>query len=169
MLDRKIFIDLSKVTKCSVGRRRPPPQENPTLVLGGVGIQEQHAVFETNDKTTTLKPLAESALEFIFVNGVQLKSMKPVTLKPNDRVIFGTGSCFLFRNQDRKDQATIQDTPEAPITNEFAMKEKMDNENKKEAERKEKERLAQELETQQKMQAIHMKMEQERKQAEMER
>lgn len=38
MLDRKIFIDLSKVTKCSVGRRRPAPEENPTLVLGGVGI-----------------------------------------------------------------------------------------------------------------------------------
>jgi hypothetical protein len=37
----------------------------------------------------------------------------------------------------------MEDTPENPVTIEFAMKEKMDNENINEAKRKEKERLAQ--------------------------
>jgi len=38
MLDRKIFIDLSKVTKATVGRKQRDDVPNPTLVLGGVGI-----------------------------------------------------------------------------------------------------------------------------------
>lgn len=67
-------------------------------MLGGIGVQSQHAQFDTNDKQTTLKPLSEEALKFIYVNGEKLKSMKAVVLKPNDRIIFGTGSCFLFRN-----------------------------------------------------------------------
>ena len=98
MLDRKIFIDLSKVTSASVGRKQHDSSKNPTLVLGGIGIQDQHAVFQTNDKETVLKPLSEAALDFIFINGRKIKGMKPVVLKPNDRIIFGTGSCFLFRN-----------------------------------------------------------------------
>ena len=85
MLDRKIFFDLSKVTTASVGRK-----------------QEHHATFETSDKGTFLKPLSEPALEFIFINGKKITGMKPVQLKPNDRIIFGTGSCFLFRNDDKK-------------------------------------------------------------------
>lgn len=169
MLDRKIFIDLSKVTNATVGRKHKIPDENPTLILGGIGVQDQHACFETNDKQTLLKPLSEAALQFIFVNGEQLKSMKPVVLKPNDRVIFGTGSCFLFRNQDRAKDAKIQDTPENPITNEFAMKEKLDNENKAEAARKQKEREAQEAETEKKMKELHDKMEAERVQQEADR
>jgi hypothetical protein len=109
-----------------------------------------------------LKPLSEGALAFIFINGEKLKNMKPVVLKPNDRIIFGTGSCFLFRNQDRSSDAKIQDTPENPITNEFAMKEKLDNENISEAKRKKKEREAQEAETEKKMNELHDKMEKER-------
>jgi len=38
MLDRKIFIDLSKVTKATVGRKNKNLDENPTLVLGGIGV-----------------------------------------------------------------------------------------------------------------------------------
>jgi hypothetical protein len=58
-------------------------------------------VFETTENGTYLKPLSEAALPFIFVNGHKLKGMKPVLLEANDRIIFGTGSCFLFRNQDK--------------------------------------------------------------------
>jgi len=88
--------------------------------------------------------------------------MKGVVLKPNDRVIFGTGSCFLFRNQDNAANAEIQDTPDKPITHEFAMKEKLDKENAAEAERKAAEKAQQELETEMKMKALHDKMEAER-------
>jgi hypothetical protein len=51
--------------------------------------------------------LSESALPFIFVNGHKLKGMKPVLLEANDRIIFGTGSCFLFRNQDKAQNSKI--------------------------------------------------------------
>ena len=52
MLDRKIFLDLSKIKSATVGRRTGDPSQNPTLVLGGVGIEPRHAVFETDDKKT---------------------------------------------------------------------------------------------------------------------
>lgn len=97
MLDRKIFIDLSKQTKCSVGRKNHQG-ENPTLVLGGIGVQQEHACFETTDKETKLKPLCKDAVKYCFINGEALKGTSAVTLKANDRVIFGTGSVFLFRN-----------------------------------------------------------------------
>jgi hypothetical protein len=98
MLDRKIFIDLSKVTKCSIGRKNP--NGNPTLVLGGIGIQQEHACFETDGKKTILKCLSKEAVRFTYINGEKLTSDKPVTLKANDRIIFGTSSCFIFRNED---------------------------------------------------------------------
>jgi len=163
MLDRKIFFDLSKITTCNIGRKRHGEEAQPEIVLGGVGVQENHAVFETTDAGTLLKPLSEAALPHTFVNGKPLKDMKGVMLKPNDRIIIGTGSCFLFRNQDKADQAEIQDTPEKPITHEFAMKEKMELENAAEAERRAAEKAQQELETEMKMKALHDKMEAERK------
>ena len=170
MLDRKIFIDLSKVTSCSVGRRTGDPTNDPTLVLGGIGIEQQHALFETDAKKgTTIKALSESAAKFIFINGEALKNSKPVTLKPNDRIIFGTSSCFLFRNQDKKAEAKVQDTPEEPITNEFAMKEKLDNSNKAEAAQKEQERLKMEEETAKKLGELNSKMDAERAKQEAER
>lgn len=98
MLDRKIFFDLSKITTCSAGRRQADQAQNPNIVLGGVGVQDKHACFETTDKGTTIKALSKEACAHIYVNGVALKDVKPVTLKPNDRIIFGTASAFLFRN-----------------------------------------------------------------------
>lgn len=98
MLDRKIFFDLSKITSCKIGRKRHGEEAQPEVVLGGVGVQQDHAVFETTDKGTMLKPLDKSALPHTYINGKPLSDMKGVMLKPNDRIIFGTGSCFLFRN-----------------------------------------------------------------------
>ena len=50
--------------------------------------------------------------------------MDPVTLTPNDRIIFGQSSVFLFRNKDKESAGQeIVDTPENPVTFEFAMKE----------------------------------------------
>lgn len=63
----------------------------------------------------------------------------------------------------------MEDTAENPVTIEFAMKEKMDNENIHEAKRKEKERLAQQAETDKKLGELNEKMELERKQAESDR
>lgn len=119
MLDRKIFIDLSKITKCTIGRKNQ--NENPTLVLGGIGIQQDHACIETDGKKTVIKPLSKEAVKYIYINGEKLTSEKSITLKANDRIIFGTGTCFIFRNEDCAAASEIQDTKENPVTFEFAM------------------------------------------------
>ena len=58
MLDRKVFIDLSKVTDAKVGRKQPNPEQNPSIVLGGIGIQSEHATFITDANCTKLVPLS---------------------------------------------------------------------------------------------------------------
>ena len=39
MLDRKIFVDLTKHQIAKVGRKQPNPDDNPEITLGGIGIQ----------------------------------------------------------------------------------------------------------------------------------
>ena len=126
MLDRRILFDLTKHTKATVGRKNKDSSKNPVILLGGISIQEQHAVFETNNNVTTLKALCKEAQEFITVNGVPLKNLNPVTLKPNDRIVFGTDKPFLFKHTANDAKASKPDTSDAPITFEFAMKEKFD-------------------------------------------
>lgn len=60
MLDRKIFFDLSKHTKCKVGRKKASGEDH-QIVLGGVGIQNDHAIFETSGGETKLKALDKEA------------------------------------------------------------------------------------------------------------
>ena len=49
MLDRKICVDLSVKNPATVGKPNMADQsKNPTVVLGGTGIQEQHAALEFN-------------------------------------------------------------------------------------------------------------------------
>jgi len=107
MLDRKIFFDLSKLTKCKVGRKQLEGKEEPNIMLGGVGVQENHAIFETAGGKTTVKPLSNEAVPYIFINGEALKANKPVTLVANDRVIFGSGSVFLYRHEDEAANAKV--------------------------------------------------------------
>ena len=152
LLDRKIFIDLSKQNKASVGRKQIDASQNPDIVLGGIGIQSQHCIFETDDNKTQIKPLNDAAVNQIWVNGEKLTSQSPYTLKPNDRVIFGTGSVFLFRNQLRDAESGPRvDSPEDPITYEFAMSEKMANEEKEQMARAEEEKKKAEEEAAAKM------------------
>jgi len=108
MLDRRIFFDLSKHTACDIGRKKHGDDaKDPLIVLGGVGVQENHAVFTTTSKGTTLKPSCKEAVQYIFINGLPMTSDKAVTLKANDRVIFGTGSVFLFRHEDQASKAEV--------------------------------------------------------------
>lgn len=46
-----------------------------------------------------------------------------MTLKPNDRIVFGTGSVFLFKHDAREKDATRADTLENAITYETALRE----------------------------------------------
>ena len=110
-----------------------------------------------------MKPLSKEAVPYIFINGQPIKSEAAVTLQANDRIVFGTGSVFLFKHEEKAKSSPVQDTKENPITHEFAMKEKLDFENQAEAERRKAEREAQEAETAKKMQELADKMEAERK------
>lgn len=121
ILNRKIFVDLSKHTSADVGRKAG--DHRPICELGGVGIQVKHATFETSGNSTKLVPVCDAAVEHITLNGKKLTSMTPVELKPNDRIIFGNGSIFLYKNNDRGGES-MSDNPE--ITFEVAMKEKTD-------------------------------------------
>jgi hypothetical protein len=47
MVNRKIVFDLSQHTSAVVGRKTKNPDERPLLVLGGIGVQQKHAIFET--------------------------------------------------------------------------------------------------------------------------
>lgn len=40
-----------------------------------------------------------------------MTSMTPYELKPNDRIVFGTGSVFLYKNKDRGSES-MPDDPE---------------------------------------------------------
>ena len=50
-----------------------------------------------------------------------MTDMSGVDLKPNDRICFGTGSMFLYKNKDRGGES-MSDKPE--ITFAFAMQER---------------------------------------------
>jgi len=103
-------------------------------VLGGIGIQEKHAnIYTDSDGNTVIKAMCEAATEHIYVNGQKLTSTVPKPLMSNDRIIFGVSSVFLFRHQDMDSKASIVDSPENPITYEFAMKEKLDADDAQEA------------------------------------
>ena len=97
MLDRKIFVDLTKHTDAKVGRKRPGTDDQPEITLGGIGIQQEHASFKTSGNRTHLVPHSAEAAAHCYVNGHKLTSAQPVELKPNDRVIFGTGTVLLYR------------------------------------------------------------------------
>jgi hypothetical protein len=87
-------------------------------------VQPEHACFETKDTGCSLKALNEAACQFIYINGCKVKDCNPVPLCANDRIIFGTSACFLFRHQDMVAKASMPDTPECPITYELVMEER---------------------------------------------
>jgi hypothetical protein len=82
-------------------------------VLGGIGIQNNHAVFVRSKKGGFIvKPTSVAAVDQITVNGKKLISMEGVELKPNDRIIFGTGSVFVYKDATSSLDPTHPDTEE---------------------------------------------------------
>ena len=94
----------------------------------------------TEGDRTKLVPTSLEAANNTYVNGRKLTSTDPVELKPNDRIIFGTGTCLLYRCQTRDSEVEMKDDPANPITYEFAMEEKGKIENEAENARKEQEK-----------------------------
>lgn len=87
-----------------VGRKlgNPPPN----IVLFGIGIKMNHAVFEKgkNDNEIVLKPREPGAMDSIIVNGRKLESNDGVVLENGDKIIFGTNSIMIYlEHSDGKD------------------------------------------------------------------
>jgi hypothetical protein len=57
------------------------------------------------------------------VNGRRLDSKDGTLLKPNDRLIFGTNSVFLFKDATSKSTESLPDPDDDPVTWEHAQKE----------------------------------------------
>ena len=116
----------------------------------------------TNGDQTQLIPHSEDAAKECCINGHSLTGTAPVTLKPNDRIIFGNGTVFLYRCQGRDAEVELRDTPENPITYEYAMSERAKIENAEEEERRQRERAEQEAAAAAQMEELRLKMEKEK-------
>lgn len=80
-------------------------------------------------------------------------------LKPNDRIIFGTGTVLLYRCQSRDSEVELRDDPANPITYEFAMEEKGRIENQEEESRRAREKAEQDAEAAKAMEALRRQLE----------
>jgi len=76
-----------------VGRKHgtPPPQ----IVLSGIGIKQNHAVFLKEGENILLKHVDKEAMEYIFINGKKLPEQGQI-INHKDKIIFGTNSIFLY-------------------------------------------------------------------------
>lgn len=72
----------------------------------------------------------------IKVNGQSLNDLKGVLLKANDRICIGPSAIFLFINKLQEHEASMPDTPDNPISFDFASEEILNNEDKDREEKK---------------------------------
>jgi hypothetical protein len=94
-----------------VGRRnKDDPTKDPPIPLGEVGVEKEHACF-IEASTPTLKAYTEAANEFIWIDGVKSSSLTK-ELKPNSRIIFGSGAVFVFKFTNSTVPQSMPDTPE---------------------------------------------------------
>lgn len=91
-----------------------------------------------------------------------MTSTDPVELKPNDRVIFGTGTVLLYRCQGRDSEVELRDDPANPITYEYAMQEKQKLEDAEHEAAQAEEKAKQEAENARKMEELRLQMEAEK-------
>lgn len=128
MLDRKVFYDLVKEPLVHVGRKNGDPV--PQIMLGGIGIAINHAHFEKKKDGVWVIPKSPAQCQQIRVNGKRVETMEGLRLKPNDRIVFGAASFFLYKDPDNESKAEIKDTAQEPISYEMAEKEVMEEEDK---------------------------------------
>lgn len=84
-----------------VGRKNGDPK--PSIVLGGVGIRNNHAIFQQKDDGFIYLMATEpEALEHILVNGQKLEEQPETGVSEQrlfhlDRIVFGINTIFLFK------------------------------------------------------------------------
>jgi len=116
-----------------VGRKHgnPPPQ----VILSGIGIKQNHAIFikDQNSDDIIIKANDEDAKNYIFINGKKIKEEGQI-LNAKDRIVFGTNTILVYmKKSDNKDIFEI-DWESAQME----LQKEIEEENKKEIEEKEK-------------------------------
>ena len=85
-----------------VGRKQGNP--TPQIILSGIGIRQNHAIFNKRGDKIILKANDNGAKEYIFINGKKLENNDGEILNNKDRIIFGTNTILLFMEKsDGKD------------------------------------------------------------------
>ena len=118
-----------------VGRKHGNPTPQPQIVLSGIGIKPNHAIFIKDEKSDDiiLKPNDKDAKNHIFVNGKKITDEGQI-LKTKDRIIFGTNTILLYMKESKGDDIYAIDWEAAQIE----LKNEIEKENKKQIEEKEK-------------------------------
>ena len=122
-----------------VGRKHGNP--TPQIVLSGIGIKPNHAIFvkDENSDDIILKPNDKDAKSHIFVNGKKIGDEGQI-LKTKDVIIFGTNTILLYMKSSKGDDIYGVDWEKAQME----LKNEIEKENKKlmeEREKKNKEQL----------------------------
>ena len=76
-----------------VGRKHGNP--TPQITLLGIGVKQNHAIFEKSGDEIILKPNDSGAEEYIFINGKNISKDGQI-VHNKDRIVFGTNTIFLF-------------------------------------------------------------------------
>ena len=88
-----------------VGRKHGNP--TPQITLLGIGVKQNHAIFEKKGDDIILKPNDKNAEEYIFINGKNIDKNGQI-VHNKDRIVFGTNTIFLFmKNSNGEDIYSI--------------------------------------------------------------
>ncbi|MCQ2818408.1 MAG: hypothetical protein MJ252_14165 [archaeon] len=154
-----------------VGRKHGSP--TPQIILAGIGIRQNHAVFEKKGDDIILRPNDKDAGGFIYVNGKRLSDnvaggMGGVPLKQMDRITFGTNTTLLFlRKSDGKELYEVDwEKAQTELQDELDKFEKMKQEEETRKKEEEMKSLKKDLENQYNKQRMEMEEEFKKKEEE---
>lgn len=97
MLTGRILHGFETATEIHVGRKNGDPV--PTIIISAIGIQPNHARIYKKEEWVFLEPSSEESSEYIRLNGE--KVYEPKKLFHLDRLVFGTGTTFLFKDPQK--------------------------------------------------------------------
>ena len=119
-----------------VGRKHgnPPPQ----ITLSGIGIKQNHAIFEKQGDDILLKPNDRDAREYIFVNGKNIP-LEGQILRTKDRIIFGTNTICLYMKKSTGDDIYDIDWETAQMEMQKEIEEQTKKQNEENEKRKQNE------------------------------
>ena len=76
-----------------VGRKHGNP--TPQIILSGIGIKQNHAIFVKEGENILIKENDKGAREYIYINGKKIPEQGQI-INHKDRNVFGTNSIFLY-------------------------------------------------------------------------